>query len=174
MATAAPALPAPRRRPCQTLTAGRAPVREVYFVKHIDNSRIVREVDRAQRRQCYALAGLIGVAFILCFAHAWQRFQCVRYGYEIGQLQEERTALENWNRRLRSEQQSLNQPEFIESKAEGELGLQPAAPGQVVRADGPLDGQPTADEPQLAESRPILSQHHFGRGPVLIRQDREY
>ena len=169
MATAAQALPGIRRRPRQTLAAGRAPIREVYFVKRIDNSRIVREVDGAKRRECYALGGLIGLAFLLCFAYAWQHFQCVRYGYEIEQLREKQTALENWNRTLTSERQSLDKREFIEGKAQAELGLEPAQPGQMVRADELMDAQPLADEPQLAESRPTpgaalaaLRRHSYG------------
>ncbi|HEY6291373.1 MAG TPA: hypothetical protein VI455_07420 [Terriglobia bacterium] len=157
MATAAQVLPGARRRARQTLAAGRAPVREVYFVKRIDNSRIVREVDGAKHRECYTLAGLIGLAFILCFAYAWQHFQCVRYGYEIEQLRQKQSSLENWNRRLKSEQQSLDKKEFIEGKAQAELGLEPAQPGQVVRADQFMGTPPIPDEPQLAESRPAPS-----------------
>jgi len=165
MATAAQALPGARRRPRQTLTAGRAPVREVYFVKRIDNSRIVREVDGAKHRECYTLAGLIGLSFVLCFAYAWQHFQCVRYGYEIEQLRQQKTSLENWNRRLKSEEQSLDQKDFIEGKAQAELGLEPVRPGQVVRAEDLMDAPPVSEEPQLAESRPAPSAALAGLRP---------
>lgn len=157
MATAAQVLPGTRRRSRQTLVAGRAPVREVYFTKRIDNSRLVREVDQAKHRQCYVLAGLLGLAFLLCFAYAWQHFQCVRYGYEIEQLRQSQISLEKWNRELKAEEQQLDNRMFIEGKAESELGLRPADPAQVVNADQLPDGEFSLAEPQLAESRPIPS-----------------
>ena len=155
MATAAQVLPATRQRSRQTLASGRAPVREVYFVKRIDNSRLVREVDHSRHRECYALAGLIGVAFLLCFAYAWQHFQCVRYGYQIEQVRQRQISLEKWNRELKAEEQGLDNREFINGRAQSELGLKPADPTQVVNADQMPDGQFSPAEPQLAESRPI-------------------
>jgi hypothetical protein len=155
MATAAQVLPATRQRSRQTLASGRAPVREVYFVKRIDNSRLVREVDHSRHRECYALAGLIGVAFLLCFAYAWQHFQCVRYGYQIEQVRQRQISLEKWNRELKAEEQGLDNREFINGRAQSELGLKPADPAQVVNADQMPDGQFSPAEPQLAESRPI-------------------
>lgn len=157
MATAAQVLPAPRRRSRQTLASGRAPVREVYFVKRIDNSRLVREVDHTRHRKFCALAGLTGLAFLLCFAYAWQHFQCVRYCYQIEQLRQRQISLEKWNRELKAEEQRLDNTEFIEGKAQSELGLKPADPAQVVNADQMPDGQFSPAEPQLAESRPIPS-----------------
>jgi hypothetical protein len=157
MATAAQVLPATRRRSRQTLTAGRAPVREVYFVKRIDNSRVVREVDQSRHRECYALAGLIGLAFLLCFAYAWQHFQSVSYDYQIGQLRQRQISLEKWNRELKAEEQRLDNSAFIDGKAQSELGLRPADPARVVNADQLPDGQSSLTETQLAESRPIPS-----------------
>ena len=155
MATAAQVLPATRRRSRQVLAGGRAPVREVYFVKRIDNSRLVREVDHSRHRECYALVGLMGLAFALCFAYAWQHFQCVRYGYQIEQLRQQQISLEKWNRELRAEEQGLDNKAFIDGKAEADLGLMPASPAQIVNADQTPDDQLSLAEPQLAESRPI-------------------
>jgi hypothetical protein len=157
MATAAQVLPPTRPRTRQNLVGGRAPVREVYFVKRIDNSRLVREVDKSRHRECYALAALLGAAFLLCFAYAWQHFQCVRYGYEVELLRQRQISLEKWNRELKAEEQRLDNPEFIEGKAQAELGLKVADPAQVVNADQPTQGDPSLAEPQLAESRPIPS-----------------
>ena len=154
MATAARTLPNQRHRPPRAPIAGRAPLREVYFVKHIDNSRIVREVDGAKRRECYALVGLLALGFALSFIYAWQHFQCVRYGYEIEQLRQQQHALGEWNRGLRLQEASLEDPQLIDIKARTELGLREPDPRQVIRFDQSRDGQPTLGEPQLAESRP--------------------
>jgi cell division protein FtsL len=148
MPTAAQALPRPRSRTPYTLLAGRAPVREVYFVKHIDNSRIVREVDGTKRRECYAVVGLVAVAFALLFAYAWQHFQCVRYGYLIEQLRQQKHALAEGNRGLRLQEASLEDPQVIDVEARTELGLREPDPTQVLRAEEPQG------EPQFAESKP--------------------
>ncbi len=157
MTTAARALPNRRRRPPRALVAGRAPLREVYFVKHIDNSRIVREVDGAKRRECYALVGLVALAFALSFVYAWQHFQCVRYGYQIEQLRQQQRALAEWNRGLKLQEASLEDPKLIDIEARTELGLREPDPRQVIRFDQPLNGQPALGEPQLAESHPGVS-----------------
>ncbi len=157
MATAARPLPGQRHRPPRGPIAGRAPLREVYFVKHIDNSRIVREVDAAKRRECYVLVGLLALGFALSFIYAWQHFQCVRYGYEIEQLRQQERALTEWNRGLKLQEASLEDPTLIDIKARTELGLREPDPRQVIRFDQPRDGQPPLGEPQLAESRPGVS-----------------
>jgi len=151
MATAAQVLPASSRRPRNAPVGGRAPVREVYFVKRIDNSRIIREVDGAKLRECYALGGLIGLAFLLCFVYALQHFQCVRYSYEIEQLNQQHSALNEWNQELKNQKAQLDDPKQIGALARTNLGLAPADPRQLVRVDD-LDARPASGEPQLAEA----------------------
>lgn len=152
MAAAAQALPASPRRLRNAPVGGRAPVREVYFVKRIDNSRITREVDGVKRRECYALGGLIGLAFLLCFVYAWQHFQCVWYSYEIEQLRQRHSALNEWNQELKNQKAQLEDPKHIDVLARTNLGLAPADPRQLVRVDD-LDARPAPGEPQLAEAR---------------------
>jgi cell division protein FtsL len=152
MATAVQPLPTQRHRPLHVPFAGRSSSREVYFVKHIDNSRIVREVDETKRRECYALVGLLALAFALSFVYAWQHFQCVRYGYQIEQLRQQQHVLAEWNRGLRLQEASLEDPKLIDIRARTELGLREPDPRQVLRYDQPRDGRPVPGEPQLAES----------------------
>ena len=150
MATAAEVLPAARRR--MALAAGRATVREVYFVKRIDNSRLLREVDLAQRRQCYTLVALAGLAFALLFAYEWQHFQCVRYDYEIEQLRGQERALAEWNQQLELDQAGLEDPKRIDELAREKLGLAAPDPRRIVPVDQLPDRQSRRDEPQLAET----------------------
>ena len=51
---------------------------EFYFVKHIDNSRLKREVDPEKRRECFSLLGLSARGFLFIMLFAWQHFQCVQ------------------------------------------------------------------------------------------------
>ncbi|HUI41986.1 MAG TPA: cell division protein FtsL [Terriglobia bacterium] len=154
MATAAQALPATRRRLRQTLTAGRAPVREVYFTKHIDNSRIVREVDSTKRRDCLMLAAPLLAAFALLSLYAWQHFQCVRYGYLIEQVRQEQRALVEHNHELKVQEAALADPQRIGALAASELGLAAPDPRRVVNVNAAGAGPAPDGETQLAEIRP--------------------
>jgi hypothetical protein len=94
MATTAITLPNARRRPRNTPAAGRASLPEFYFRKHIDNSRLKREVDVERRRECFGLLGLGTLVFLFVFMLAYQHFQSVRLGYEVEQLKAESKVLE--------------------------------------------------------------------------------
>lgn len=153
MATAARALPVPARRSSPSLTGGRAPVREVYFTKRIDNSRVVREVDISQVRACFMLMIPLGLTFVLLFVFAWLHFQCVSYGYQIEELQQKQTAWSEQNRELRAEKESALQQ--VAPAAEADLGMAPVEPGQVIRVTQAGDGPPDSEQPELAEAQPV-------------------
>ncbi len=152
MATAAVTLPRTRRRPRNVPAAGRASFPEFYFVKHIDNSRLVREVDVERRRECFSLLGLGIVVFLFVLLFAWQHFQCVRYGYQIEQFKHERTALEEWNHQLRLEQASLADPERIDTLARTQLGMVSPSPQQVIHVGEPEPAAASSESPELARN----------------------
>lgn len=152
MATAARALPSPVRRTRSPITGGRAAVREVYFTKRIDNSRVVREVDISKLRACFMLAVPLAATFVLLFTYAWLHFQCIRYGYEIGEQQQNQLTWSEQNRELRAQEEAALQQ--VAPTAQVELGMNPVNPGQVIRVSSSLDGLPLSDEPVLAEARP--------------------
>ncbi|MCL5005473.1 MAG: cell division protein FtsL [Acidobacteria bacterium] len=133
MATIAATLPGAKRRPRNEPASGRASYPEIYFVKHIDNSRLKREVDLVKRRECYSLLGLSSVVFVFIMLFAWQHFQCVRYGYGIQQLREKRAAMEEWNHALKVECASLTDPERIDTLARTDLGLVPPKSDQIIQ-----------------------------------------
>jgi len=142
MATVAIPLPKTRRRPRNVPTAGRANFPEFYFVKHIDNSRLRREVDVERRRELIGLLGMGCLVFLFGFVLAVQHFRCVRYGYEINQCKTERKTLEEQNYQLRLEQARLAAPERIDALARTHLGMVTPAPQQVkqvLRPNLPTD-----------------------------------
>jgi cell division protein FtsL len=150
MATAAVTLPKTRRRPRNVPAAGRANFPEYYFVKHIDNSRLVREVDAERRRECFSLLGLGILVFLFVLLFAWQHFQCVRNGYQIEQLKAESAALEEQNHQLRLEQAALADPERIDTLARTRLGMVSPSPQQVIQV-GQAERPATAwESPELA------------------------
>lgn len=152
MATAARVMPVPARRSSPSLTGGRAPVREVYFTKRIDNSRVVREVDVSQLRACFTLVIPLALTFVLLFVFAWLHFQCVSYGYEIEELQQKQAAWSEQNRELRAQEESALQQ--VAPTAEADLGMAPIEPGQVIRVTKSVDDPADSDQSQLAEAQP--------------------
>ncbi len=152
MATAAVTLPRTRRRPRNGPAAGRASFPEFYFVKHIDNSRLVREVDVERRRECFSLLGLGVLVFLFVLLFAWQHFQCVRDGYQVEQLKTERAAQEEWNHQLRLEQASLADPQRIDTLARTRLGMVSPRPQQVIRVGEPEPAAAILESPELARN----------------------
>src|ERR1700734_212336 len=78
---------------------------EIYFRKSIDNSRLVKVEDPRREREMKQFGLALGCLFLLVMGGA-----------------------------LRLEEASLRDPERIDSTAR-RLGLQPPAPGQVLRMD---------------------------------------
>ena len=152
MATAAVTLPRTRRRPRNSPVAGRAIFPEFYFVKHIDNSRLVREVDVERRRECFSLLGLGVLVFLFVLLFAWQHFQCVRYGYQVEQLKAERATLEEQNHRLRLEQAALADPERIDTLARTQLGMVSPGPQQIIRVGGADTAAAAVESPEFARN----------------------
>ena len=142
MATVALTLPKPRRRPSHQPAAGRASFLEFYFLKNIDNSRLLREVDVEKRRECFALLGLAILVFLFGLLFAWQHFRSVRIGYQIEQLKNERASLDQWNHQLRLEQASLTDPQRIDTLAREHLGLAPPSADQVIQVSEEATSSP--------------------------------
>jgi cell division protein FtsL len=137
MATVAVGLPGSKRRPRNQPVAGRAPYPEIYFVKHIDNSRLLREVDPEKRRECFSLLVLGTLAFLFIMLFAWQHFECVRYGYLIQQLKHEQVEMVERNHTLKVQFASLSDPQRIDTLARSELGLAPPKPDQIIQVGDP-------------------------------------
>lgn len=115
---------------------------EIFFVKQIDNSRLVRVANPQERREFLIWVMMGTVLFAAGLAYAWQRFALVRYGYTIEQLKSRREALIESNRQLRLEEASLRSPERIDAIARANLGLETPRPGQVLSLE---DSPPATD-----------------------------
>src|SRR3989441_1489754 len=128
-----------RRKPCWTGTP------EVYFVKPIDNSRLVKVEDPNRSREMKQFAFALYCLFLLVMTFAWQHFKAIEYGYKIESLRTQRDGLVEMNRALRLEEASLRDPERIDMLAR-RLGLQSPQAGQVIRINADND----AGVPELA------------------------
>ena len=121
-------------------------------MKHIDNSRLVREVDVERRRECFSLLGLGVLVFLFVLLFAWQHFQCVRYGYQVEQLKAEYAILEEQNHQFRLEQAALADPKRIDTLARAQLGMVSPAPQQVIRVGGVEPAANALESPELARN----------------------
>ena len=116
---------------------------EYAIKKDVRNNPIVREVDEARQREMWKSVGVAGFLVVVLLFSAWQHFELLRHGYQIEELQRQRTAEDEVTRQLRLEIESLQSPKRIESLAMRQLHL--VAPSldeaivleRVVPADAP-------------------------------------
>jgi cell division protein FtsL len=126
--------------------ARRGPTPEVFFTKHIDNSRIVKADDPERRREMRTFSAVMSVLFVLVMVYVWQHFSAIEMGYNIEAQKVQVEHLSEQNRQLRLTEAELIDPERIDRIAK-QLGLDVPQPGQVVRPDGS-----DANAPVLAQA----------------------
>jgi len=135
-----------RRQPKRTLAehnqalmqaqrrARRGPTPEVFFAKHIDNSRIVKADDPERRREMRQFTVVMSVLFCLVMVYVWQHFSAIEVGYRVEAQKTQVEQMREQNRQLRLTEAQLTDPERIDVMAK-QLGLSAPQPGQVVRPD---------------------------------------
>lgn len=127
--------------------ARRGPTPEVFFTKHIDNSRIVKADDPERRREMRQFTVVMSVLFMLVMVYVWQHFSAIEVGYHVEAQKQQVEQLREQNRQLRLTEAELTDPQRIDVLAK-QLGLAAPQPGQVVRPDG------------SDASAPVLAQAH--------------
>ena len=126
--------------------ARRGPTPEVFFAKHIDNSRIVKADDPERRREMRSFAITMGLLFLLVMAYVWQHLSAIEIGYQIETQKQQVERMREDNRQLRLTEAQLSDPGRIDQIAR-QLGLDAPQPGQQVRPDGS-----TTNVPVLAQA----------------------
>ena len=124
MATVALTLPKTRRRLRSAPTGGRATFPDFYFVKQIDNSRLVREVNVERRRELLSLFGLGVLVFSFCAAVRMAAFSVC--SATATRLNSSRPITPRWKSRIityRLEQAALADPQRIDTLARTQLGM---------------------------------------------------
>ena len=131
--------------------ARRGPTPEVFFAKHIDNTRIVKADDPERRREMRTFTATMSILFLLVMVYVWQHFSAIEVGYQVETQKHQVAEMQEQNRQLRLTEAQLSDPGRIEQIAR-QLGLDAPTPGQVVRPDGS-----GANAPVLAQaSAPTL------------------
>src|SRR5215470_8338910 len=122
---------------------------EFYFHKTIDNSRLVKMVDPARRREIRVFSASVAALFLVMMFYAWQHFSSIEYGYRIEAQKAERERLVEVNRTLQLEAASLRDPGRIDALAR-KMGLESPQPGQVIRLNPEDVGGPI-----IAQASPV-------------------
>jgi cell division protein FtsL len=131
-----------RERYKQQLSRRRGPTPEMFFAKHIDNSRLVKADDPERRLEMRRFTAVMSVFFLLTMVYVWQHFSAIEVGYNVEAQKLQVEQLREENRQLRLTEAELSDPGRIDVIAK-QLGLQQPVPGQVIRQDGAQDGSPT-------------------------------
>jgi hypothetical protein len=103
---------------------------EIYFAKHIDNSRLVRVVDPKRRREMLYFGATLGVFFLVVMVYLLQHLSAIQYGYRIEQAKAEHNSIIESNRALKLEESSLTDLARIEVEAK-KLGMIAPVAGQI-------------------------------------------
>ncbi len=112
---------------------------EVFFVKHLDNTRIVKADDPDRRREMRLFTIVMGVLFSLVMVYVWQHFSSIEIGYQIEAQRTEVEHMREQNRQLRLTEAQLSEPQRIDRIAR-QLGMDTPQPGQVIQ-NNPVTGQ---------------------------------
>jgi cell division protein FtsL len=115
--------------------ARRGPTPEVFFAKHIDNSRIVKADDPVRRREMRTFTAVMGILFVLVMVYVWQHLSAIEVGYQVEAQKVQLEQMREENRQLRLVEAKLTDPVRIDRIAKQQLGLDAPQPGQVVGSD---------------------------------------
>jgi cell division protein FtsL len=131
--------------------ARRGPTPEVFFAKHIDNSRIVKADDPERRREMRTFTRIMSLLFVLVMVYVWQHFSAIEVGYQVETQKQQVAEMQEQNRQLRLQEAQYSNPVRIDQIAR-QLGLDAPRPGQMVRPDGSGSNAPVmaqASAPEL-------------------------
>jgi cell division protein FtsL len=138
-----------RERFEQQFARRRGPTPEMFFAKHIDNSRLVKEDDPERRAEMKRFTVVMTVFFMLTMVYVWQHFSAIEVGYNVEAQKTQVEQLREENRQLRLTEAELSDPGRIDVIAK-QLGMDQPMPGQVVRQDDPQNGAPVMAQAQTA------------------------
>ena len=113
----------------------RGPTPEMFFTKHLDNTRLVKADDPERHREVRTFTIVMTLLCALTMVYVWQHFSAIEVGYRVEAQKQQVEHLREENRQLRLNEAQLSDPGRIDTIAR-QLGLNTPMPGQVVRPDG--------------------------------------
>jgi cell division protein FtsL len=134
---------------------------QVYWVKRINNRRLVRERDPSYVRETAVLVAGALAGLLVLLVVASQHFAFTHAGYRLEELRSRHEQVLEWNRTLRLEQAALLDPMRIDVLARNRLGLAAPRADQVVplgSGEGPTPAVVLAQATQTTSPRPPVRQ----------------
>jgi hypothetical protein len=132
--------------------ARRGPTPEVFFFKHLDNSRLVKAADPVRVKEMRRFAISMTVLFAMVMLYGWQHFSSIEIGYRVETEKQQLLQLEEQNRQLGLSQAQLCDLNRLDREAR-RLGMDAPHPGQVVRPESGLDTDLGPGAPVMAQVR---------------------
>ncbi len=94
----------------QQRRARRGPTPEIFFTKHLDNSRLVKADDPERHKEVRSFTIAMSVLLLLTMTYVWQHFSSIELGYSIEAQKIEVEHLREANRQLRLTEAQLSDP----------------------------------------------------------------
>ncbi len=111
------------------------PMEEIcFFVKPVDNSRLVRVLDPGSRWEWAKVGGAVAAVFVMALLYVLPYLFMLRAGYRIEDSKKQHQELVEAGRRLQVDQAALRDPVRIARQARA-LGMRPPTSAQVSYAD---------------------------------------
>lgn len=108
-------------------------MRSPYAIRRpVENAYLVRERDRKLARELFGVAATVLLLGLGLMAYTWIHLEITAVGYRADELEQTLHTLVQQERRLQLEAARLSHPHVIESRASGELGMQPPDLQQTV------------------------------------------
>jgi cell division protein FtsL len=117
---------------------------EYAIKKDVRNNPIVREVDESRQRELWTSIAVAGFLVLVLLVSAWQHFELLRHGYQVEELQRQRTAEEDIARRLHLEIDTLKAPQRIEALATQQLHLVTPSRDEAIVIERVVPAEPPA------------------------------
>ena len=90
----------------------RGPTPEVFFGKHLDNSRLVKAADPVRVKEMRRFAIAMTMLFAVVMMYGWQHLSSIEIGYHVEAEKQQLESLKEQNRQLGLSQAQLGAPHF--------------------------------------------------------------
>lgn len=132
--------------------ARRGPTPEVFFAKHLDNSRLVKAADPVRVKEMRRFAIAMMLMFAMVMIYGWQHFSSIEIGYRVEAEKQQLEQLREQSRQLGLTEAQLCDLNRLDREAR-RLGMDAPHPGQVVRPENGLDTDMGPGTPVMAQVR---------------------
>ena len=132
--------------------ARRGPTPEVFFAKHLDNSRLVKAADPVRVKEMRRFATAMILMFAMVMLYGWQHFSSIEIGYRVEAEKQQLEQFKEQSRQLGLTEAQLCDLNRLDREAR-RLGMDAPRPGQIVRPESGLDTDMGPGTPVMAQVR---------------------